>query len=664
MDGNILLFPVILLAALCIGVLPLFRKRPGVEVGQSARLGQLAVVALAVSGLFYAFYYSISAWVWSFHTAIPLEDLTPNLRGPSNEYDGIETMVLYVLVFADVLVTMGIVNWLQRPGRSPMAMRVWAVCGLAVCGWFLLAAKILPPMSITEIAPFLPMPLLLLAVCAGLYFLYGRYPFLAKAVVVVMLAFSGLICTAIVSHTDLSYIVGPALKLQYHEALQNIYFQYDMLLSFLAYVYMRSGLGLERFAYLGEASYFFLMMALYFFGERFFRTKGLALLFAIAAVLLRLYCGFVNSPVMFQISPLRMDLWAIPLLLAYRKGPYHWSVGLSLGLLVVLHRNLGLIYLVAWAEFALVLLLLDVADMWKETGLSISAVLALVKRHLRLNAVNLALAALAMLVCLICFHELFSAGALTYRKMGVGMIQIARNSFYWCVPAMLAMACILLVNYRSQLDARYVATGMFALLLAVGNSMYFFGRSHQNNILIISTLLVLVLFIVFDVLISLFPDRKLRIPGTDPVKYVGAYFLLPFLFIGLVGLFYSGKIRTIVATKCEKFAEGDIVCALNPTDLDMSRVRKLTANSEKVYFLDIDSDVYHYYNGEYEPKGYYIPCSAWIYKKDLIAHVQNLLDQGYYIVFFTNDVGIQAEFVKPLKYGRVLQDKEIAAVVK
>ena len=92
------------------------------------------------------------------------------------------------------------------------------------------------------------------------------------------------------------------------------------------------------------------------------------------------------------------------------------------------------------------------------------------------------------------FGGFISDSVSMYQKIGIGMIAIAPNSFYWYVPVILCVLSYLLLKHNDKISDKYFTSGLFLVLLTIGNSMYFFGRSHEHNIINITSILSLALF--------------------------------------------------------------------------------------------------------------------------------------------------------------------------
>ncbi len=522
------------------------------------RFSKVLLISVVASCILYSVFYALSEWIWSFgHVNIPGTEFTPRIREFINEYDGIESIVLYSMMFIAIFLTTFFV-WLLTKLTTNKIIN-WVLSGIliVVAGYYLFCIGFNPPgQNINTVD--ISLPIILVAVSVGLYLLYKKKKILSQVIMMVIIAFAGIISIGLTSPVDLSYVLAPALRLVHGYKFHDIYFQYDLFLSLLAYAWMKLNFTVEGFAYLGQFSYFLLFIGLFFFSDKFFKSRGLPVLFILSLILIRLFLEIPGNETYFQVAPIRLDLWLILLLLVYKKGIYHWSCGFSLGLLVLFHRNLGLLYLFAYVQLVFILFLFTIIDLKKENRLTVSSVIKLLVIQLKLNIINIALITVSFSLCFILFGGLFSESAVLYRSIGIGMIRISSISFYWYMPIIFSCLFILLSFYRKKFGTRYTTTALLILFFAIGNSMYFFGRSHENNIINVSSILVLTVFVLFDMLIFLFPGTSFEIafynsshksksveepPINQPPKTkIRVYVLLPVLFIMLMGYYYSKNI--------------------------------------------------------------------------------------------------------------------------
>ncbi|HET6767134.1 MAG TPA: tetratricopeptide repeat protein [Chitinophagaceae bacterium] len=634
----------------------------------------VTLIASCVSCGLYILFFSLSNWIWSLNPSISPAEFTPLIRAYIYEHDGIEMIVMYMLMFVNIWTSLLVTYWASRLRISKRQYFTAAIILLGVAGFYCYSIGFLPPLPhvSSEISnSFIP-GLLISVFSAGLYFLYSKSRLLVKIILFSLIAFTTLVVSYRNSSPDLTYVFSPALRLIHGATLSEIYFQYDILLSLFAAAWMKMNLSLDWFPFIAQAAFFIFFICMFIFSDRFFKSKGLSVLFIIALVLVRYYATYEQQITIFQVSPLRLDLWLVLLIVAYTKGYNHWLFGICLAFLIILHRNLGLIYLGAYLALIVFLFVSQIVSQFNEKKLDIRSILYSFFRSLSSYKVNLGIIALTFILYYILAGEFFSSSGINYRKYGIGMLPVSKDSFYWYVPVILSSLFVLLFYYREKLGPKYFATGIFVLLLAISNSMYFFGRSHENNILNISALLILALFVLFDILFStaakatVRPVAKTKKAAEKPIPSINksVFVLLPLLLIFLIGFFYSSRISGKVNAKLENVAINQFVYPLLPGPVDTGAIRQLTKNSDKVYFLDFYADFYYYYYGGYKPRGYFSPCASWVFKKDLTTFLQTLLDDQYFIVADKNRLRVHREFLDQLKYNKSEEKSSFIAISK
>jgi len=653
-----------------------------------ARFSEALLVSSAVSLILYLLFFAIQPWALAQNPHIPAYEFAVGIRASTFEHDGSESFVMYFLMFAAIFFSVLITPLLMKMRKSANVYVGLMVVLFLMMGYFFFKTGFYPPFpTIDDQHVFLPFLLGLLAF--GLYFLYQRSKLAVTIFAVLLSAYCGLIVMAPTSMVDLMYMVAPGLRLYHGAKVPEIYFQYDLMLSYLFYFWMKLKWSLDWFPYVGTVSFFLFFVGSYFFSDRFFKTKGLSAMTLIAIILIRLYVQNYDNPVILQVSPLRLDLWLILLLVANWKGIHHWALGIALGMLIIFHRNLGLIYFGAYIELLIVLFIIDIFDLVQKKELSGATFGSTFMAHLRKNAVNLGIAAVSVGLCFVLFKELFNETAMLYRKLGFGMLPVSVISFYWFVPVLISSIAVLLYYCRRQFGEKYVAVGAFLLLLAIGNSMYFFGRSHENNVLNIAGVLVLTVFMLFDMLIFLAPAGVAAVPqqasaavgakdkkGKKDAPQVAVAskstlltprniaLMLPVVFIATTAWFFNRRVTDKMTFQYNNFVESNFNYPIVVPNMDTVSIRQVTDNTDKVYFLEPALDFYFYYFGNYAPQGYYSPSSTFIFKKDMIDFINGLLDKGYCVVYNVTNASVTSEFLPILNYNRTKQVKDIVSLSK
>jgi hypothetical protein len=221
-----------------------------------------------------------------------------------------------------------------------------------------------------------------------------------------------------------------------------------------------------------------------------------------------------------------------------------------------------------------------------------------------------------------------------YQKLGIGFMRIATNSFYWFVPPIFSLVIILLLRLRRHTSATYTTTGFLLVYCAIGNSIYFFGRSHEHNIINISISLLFVCFIMLDLMARFLSVGDVKVESRSFLhRYAvnGAAIAI----IALIIVCYSQSITRKTGIQIRNIGKAQLIypSKLNFGALNgyLNVIRTVTGNSEKVYFIS-SSDFELYYYGGFSPVGYCNPFMTWIFSQDLHRFLQRLLDNGYYLV--------------------------------
>ena len=594
-----------------------------------------------VTCILYFVFFHFSAVIWSGNEYHPALSYNPyGMRGAVYEHDGSEAFALYALSLASLLLSIGFM-YIVRSFRPLLRSIILLIFALATFYLFL-CIGFYPPYEM----PVFVFPLALLY--TGIFIvlvrvvtrLIERYPHRANTIVGVILFFVCFLICDWFSVYDYGFILSPALRLYYGDRIRDIYFQYDLFLSFIGLLWLKLKLSLNYFYLISESTYYLLFFGLYIFCRRLFTNKRLPFLMLAFAVLMRYYAS-MGPNAMFQVTPLRLDLWFVLLWLVYWRGAYSVILGVTLGLLIVFHRNFGIIYLASYVLFLLVLLFIDLS-----TKSPIAEKFRIIGKHIRSWLPNMAVVIIAFGCLYIILGSVTPDSALDYRKIGINMMRISDISFFWYVPILLGIIVLLLVRNHARLSKQYINTGVFLLLLAVGESLYFFGRSHEHNIINLGAIYSLCLFYFLDLL---YAGRVISVSST-PSEWakVAFYHALPYLFLITGCLYYPWSIKNKLCAQGQSLKA--LKCAM-PIDFnyDFQSLHDLTLSSDKIFFLEFERDFLYYYYGHYKPRGYFTPNDSWVFKKDMAAMMQHLLDSGYYIV--PTDYRFADEFLQLLDFN-------------
>ena len=610
---------------------------------------EMIILATAAAGLLYFGYFQLAPWIWSQNLPFKPEEITPWILPWMGERDGIELYALYALMFINLFIVPSIIfGWSRFARNFP---RYFLIFPLGLAFAFLYSIGFHPPMSaisshsITDIfTQSIEILIVISPIIALLYYLQQRS---AKWVVTIVALFLIPICfisTAPIEWYDYSFILAPALRLFNGVSVSDIYFQYDIILSLIGLAWMELKLDLNSFQLVAQAAYYLLLLSIFAFARQWFLDKRLPIFLLATLVLVRIYAGPGDVIHSFQLTPLRLDMWPILLILVYFKGVHHWSVGLFCGLMLLLHKSFGIIYSAAYIQLLLTLCVMN-AVMIPEK--SIKTIFLALKELIKSSYLNLAaIFAGALLQYVLCNNESVQSD-FSIVSLGIGFVKISTQSFYWYVLVILSLSFTLLFKLRFKVTSNYLATGFCLIYLSIGNSLYFFGRSHENNIINMSVILLVLFFFLIDVAGRTFSDITGKL--TSSFAHRNSVIIVVLIFIASITIWYGNTIADKGAIQASNAAKGQLIYSSTVSEInvfnDLYEVKAVTRNASKVYFIGDNDLLFNYYGG-YAPVGYYSPVYAWISKPAFNKFLQGLLDQGYYVVIDTGLIGEVLPFIK------------------
>lgn len=611
------------------------RDHPNIKSDSAWSLLEIAVLATAVAGLLYLGYFQLAPWIWNQNQPLKPAEITLWVLPWVEERDGIELYALYALMFLNLFSAYALsCGWHRLAGRSA---RYILVLPFVVACVFIGSIGFHPPMNtfadraVPDIfaRSFMVMSVIL-PIIALLYYLQQRATYWALAVAAFLLIPVCFISTAPIEWYDYSFILGPALRLFHGAGVSEIYFQYDLLLSLIGLAWMKLRLDLNSFQVIGQCAYYLLLLGVFAFSRRWFLDKRLSVFLLIALVLVRIYAGPGDVVHSFQLTPLRLDMWLILLMLVYFKGPYHWSAGLFCGLMLLLHKSFGIIYSAAYIQLLLTLCVIDTAMI---PGKLIETASTALNTFFKKNHRNLVIILAGAATQYLLFRNADVQGDFNIVSLVMGFIKIATNSFYWYMVAVSGLSFVLLLRLRDRVLGNYLATGFCLIYLAIGNSLYFFGRSHENNIINISAILLLLFFLLIDLAGYFLVNTSGKLE--KPFLYRNLTIIVSLAFIASITIWYGDRITDKAATQARNAGKGQFIYPSEVSEQDVlntiAEVKSVTGDNPKVYFVGDNDFLLNYYGG-YAPVGYYNPVYAWISKREFNKFLQRLVDQGYYLV--------------------------------
>jgi hypothetical protein len=597
-------------------------------VARAARHELIALFGVAITSAFalrWAFF-GASSWLWSFARPVGPTEITPWTRWAMAGRDGAEPYALLAVVgLVWLLVTAGMALFRRLGERGQVGATV-ALLGLSAA--FAVAVPPRAPMSAA--APSGASAWVVTAgalLAAELLRRRGQAtPGVPVALAVLLLPLC-LVVTSLPSLDDLSCILAPALRLAHGAHLRDIYLQYDLLPSLLALGWRAAGASSLTFSLVCGASFYAAFLAIYALGRRIFAHPMLAAPLLVSVVVVRLYGNMMDASSTPQVTPLRIDLWIPVLAVAFRAGLRRWPVGLALGAACFFSRSIGTLYVGAYA----LALAADMLGARRGTPPQArSPVAADVAALARETAPSWAFVALAFIAARLVFGTFGSGAVALYRAFGVGMLRIGATSFYWWLLALTGAVGWLAYTRRAARTLRRGEAAIFAVALATANSIYFFGRSHEHNLINLAASFLFVAMLGVDLALDLVPagiEHEKRWPRrtTEATAWV---------VLAACAFQYSGRVIDKLAAQWAIVTRSEPLPRAWPADdlggLPCDEVLR-AAGDRRVYFLS-RHDYWLYERCDLPPIGFVQPVLLSILEAPLVTELDGLLAAGYKIV--------------------------------
>ncbi len=579
-----------------------------------ALLGIVIAAATALRGLFLA----CSTWLWGFAKVVDLGFITPWARWAMTDRDGIEPYAMLLIVVLQWLLTaLGVFLLARLPPRWRLAAVVALLAGVVR---YVREVPLTPPLPAVD--PMMLSALQLVAACV-LAIGFVRWtmrgtagvPWLLAAVLVPFC----FVRVALPMLADLSAILAPALQLHDGVAPSKVFMQYDLLPSLLAVGWMKLGGDSLSFWIVLAAVFYATMLGLVVVGRRLFSRPGLVAPMLVAIVFMRCYAVWGDPLMCPQVGPVRLDLWVGLVAATLAVGLRHWLVGLLVACLCFFSRSVGILYLGSYFLALGADLLAERRDTPPDArapfGRDLRALLVTVAPSLGFIAASFVASRLVL-------GSFGSAAVAMYRQLGVGMLRVDAKSFYWWLLPMTGAVGWLAFSARGTRAPRRAQAAIFTVALVAANSIYFFGRSHEHNLLNISISLLFCAYLGLD----------LAWPAAaDDSRVVRALFHLAPVAIVVVTA-YSYSARAFEKLK----AQVSHVASNVPTppsgneaipDVHCDEIARVATDGRVYVFSGFD---YWYYDRcHYVPRGYFQPMFLAILQHSLIDDVTGLVNEGY-----------------------------------
>ncbi len=594
----------------------------------------IILIASSVTSCLYWLFYYFSPVIWSLSEPYPINEYFPPKRAMINEHSGIQVYVLCLIVFLSPVLSL-ILHGFFLNLRKTVIRNIFLILFMGMSSVLFISVGFYLPMAFPtrSLSGIIFVSIVLLVTM----FLSTNYkaPWLPILIFAVLLELC-LVTASPINELDWSFILSPAWRFLQGIPLNKSFCLYDYFMSMISALWMRI-FPLDTIPLLGRLSFFALFFGCYLFARKFFDNKQLAVYLLLSIVITEMYGNLGQMDQAYQVTPLRLDWWLVLLALAYWKTIYHWTIGVTLGFLIIFHHSFGFIYSMSY--FLLVLMLIILEGTSRK-----NSYVDLLSKFFSLCRKNFIYIFAGFLLYKFFLQPSVNPTSL-FLKAGYGFIAISRHSFYWYMPILFASIFLLLWKNRPLLSPQYFETGIFILALDIGNSAYFFYRSHENNIVNIAA----GFFVAFFLLLDLF-SIEFKYSHSKFIRFVVP--VAASMVVLVVSFQYAGRAVYLLSAQFSNFKAHRFFyspCS-NVAFFDFSTLRALSLNSPNVIFLS-EKDFFFCYFGKYSlPQDYHCYMASWIFWKDYAHFLNNQLKKGYYIVVPRVEILEYLDIINSLNY--------------
>jgi hypothetical protein len=577
-----------------------------------------AFTLLGLSALFYVAYLSTCGVFHKIYAYTDLNAISPWLVRWALESDGIE---LYVMTLAmPLFLSAAYLISISKTLNNPLFQKPWVIAFYLIIPISLFALNLV----YKEPIYFMSIMLFLLATIFSYSLYYAtkinvskRVQWIINSVYFLFLLGYGFALNSGASIIDYGYLIGPANKLLQGEKLGSFYMQYNLLTTSLSMIMQKMHLLANEMQIVFITIYVLWIMLYKKLATVLFQNKVIVLYFLTAILLVRgasVWGGHILVP---QVSPLRLDLW-VPLLLVVLYFGYESMVtAILFALMYLLDDMFGFLYLGLYL-FSIVIIYYA---KYKQTNINSFPI-----KEMKCFVPAL----IAALIHYAIFNTFTTPAGKTYAAYHLGFMPIALSSSFWLMVWMLPVCLYLLIQNKQSKGLILFIFGLVCIQLT-----YFFGRSHDNNLLNISGIFVFILFLSIDRLYSNIKKQQIGIAIIS-------------LLIGAIVLNYNSSIWRALNNVIENKIVNGIVY-IEPLE---SQIRKngeylKTLNTDKIIFVT-DYDSYLNYRLGYKQVGYYSPFLANIENTETVKFLFAEIRNGYRLIVFPSlQYSIFPESIEP-----------------
>jgi len=414
---------------------------------------------------------------------------------------------------------------------------------------------------------------------------------------------------------DYGFLIGPANKLLQGEKIGSFYILYNLITTFFVAVMLKMHFLLYQMQLIMIILFTCWIFLYKTLANKLFANNNIKYCFIIVLLLVRavaIYAGPISSP---NVTPLRMDLWVPLLLMLIYYGYESIFTSIIFSLFYLLDDVFGFLYLILYL-FSISLIIIKNYDQIKKNQDWI--------KYLKLYIP----AIIVFIFHFGIFKTIMSSSGKQFSYFHIDFSSISIFSSFWILVWGLPICLYILIQ-----NGKYKSIILFIYGIVCIQLVYFFGRSHENNLRNISGIFILILFFTLDYLYLYSKNKQI-------IKY------LICLGIGLLFLNYNKTIRDLRFDIKQRINNGLIY--EYDIERQIGKDIKLfqSLNNTKIIFLS-EYDSYLNYRIGLKQIGFYSPFQMNMNNNETVEFLYKKLKSGYRLFTYPGPyIHIPSPYVK------------------
>lgn len=460
---------------------------------------------------------------------------------------------------------------------------------------------------------------------SGILFFYWKYDnvMISRLFIFAIIFVCALIPSQFPQQYDFEFVAYPTLGLIWNDPINHIYFQYDLLISFLLYLWVVIGFGVHDFYLAIHFVILLYLLGLYSLSKKLIEKTRIFYFFFFIAIFFRFYyLDMKFGSIYVQNSPIRLDLWLPMLILALNFGIRSIWLKLFLLLLIPLSFSVGIFLLLIY------LITLFALRMVEHDG----SLLKCLFGELYNNKLFLVI---SISTVIFCYTHMFNLGqtlsSIKFSSMSIFGEHIQKFSLIWLILPMIGFTSLRLLSYRDKISEKKFASILFLSFISVGSLFYYFWKGTILSLINVLTPTILLIFVIIDLIMKY--DSKPIFSGKI-IRYSKHGLFLSFI---LILVFFSSSSHgpgSIIKFQ-SNFIKNNYVFKSEKINLDYKTtndIKLFIGEKEKIIFFGPGIYKYHYALN-IKPDNYFMFSSNIYDEKNYATYLKTKLEEGYLIIF-------------------------------